>query len=160
MINPASLDLSSLPWMPLEVRSAFPKQPAIYFAVDSQGCIQYIGRSINPKRRWAQHHKHDVLAQMGSVKIVYLFIDAIELLPEIEAALIQWFDPPLNGISSKSADYDETKKPKQFLLTETASSMLDELCKEDGVTRSEFLERAIRSNYESRKAVKNEQEES
>jgi hypothetical protein len=54
MINPESLDLSALPWLPLEAKSAFPKQSAIYFAIDSLGNIQYIGRSVNVKNRWVQ----------------------------------------------------------------------------------------------------------
>jgi hypothetical protein len=51
MIDPKSLNLSALPWLPLDARSAFPRNPAIYFAIDGQGTIQYIGRSINPKQR-------------------------------------------------------------------------------------------------------------
>ena len=53
MINPQLIDISSLPWLPLDARSAFPKQPAIYFAIDSKNRIQYIGRSLNPKSRWS-----------------------------------------------------------------------------------------------------------
>jgi hypothetical protein len=36
MIDPQSLNLSSLPWLPLEAKSAFPRQPAIYFALGLQ----------------------------------------------------------------------------------------------------------------------------
>ncbi len=36
------------------------------------------------------------------------------------------------------------KKPKQFMLTDAASEMLDVLAEELGVTRSEALELAIR----------------
>ncbi len=41
-------------------------------------------------------------------------------------------------------EYGETKKPYQFLLTPTASALLDEVADEMGVTRSEALEMAIR----------------
>lgn len=34
---------------------------------------------------------------MDGVRIAWLIVDAPELLPEIEAALIEWFNPPLNG---------------------------------------------------------------
>ena len=40
--------------------------------------------------------------------------------------------------------YGETKKPKQFMLTEHASDLLDEIADSLGITRSEVLERAIR----------------
>jgi len=96
MINPSELNLSTLPWLPLEAKSAFPSQPAIYFAIDAQNTIQYIGRSVNPKIRWSGHHKHSELQEIGSIRIAYLFVDLPELLPEIESALIDWFDPLLN----------------------------------------------------------------
>lgn len=80
MIDPENLDLAVLPWLPLEATSAFPKQSAIYFAIDSLGEIQYIGRSVNPKQRWACHHKFSDLQEIGNIRIAYLFIDA-DLLP-------------------------------------------------------------------------------
>ena len=100
MINPSELNLSTLPWLPLEAKSAFPRKPAIYFAIDSQDSIQYIGRSNDVRERWKNHHRYEELAAIGGVRVVYLFIEAPELLPEIEAALIDWFQPQLNLISS------------------------------------------------------------
>jgi hypothetical protein len=79
MINPSEINLSSLPWLPLDAKSAFPKNPAIYFAIDSQGTIQYIGCSVNPKARWAKHHRYKQLETIGSIRIVYLFVDSPEL---------------------------------------------------------------------------------
>ena len=98
MINPSELNLSSLPWLPLEAKAAFPRQPAIYFAIDSQDNVQYIGRSVDPKSRWAGHHRYEQLEAIGSIRIAYLFIDLPKLLPEIEKALIGWFQPPLNVV--------------------------------------------------------------
>lgn len=100
MIKPESIDLVSLPWLPLEEKAAFPKRPSIYFAIDNLGNVQYIGRSVNTKKRWAQHHRYAALSSMGEVRIAYLFVDAPELLPEVEKALIQWFQPPLNYIDN------------------------------------------------------------
>jgi hypothetical protein len=45
---------------------------------------------------------------------------------------------------SKPGEYGETKKQKQFLMTPTASDMLDSLVAEYSTTRSDFLERVIR----------------
>ncbi len=94
MLNPAEINLSSLPWVPLDATAGFPKKPGIYFAIDSQGEIQYIGRTKDVRGRWQNHHRFEVLDAIGGVKIAYLFIDSPELLPEIEEALISWFDPP------------------------------------------------------------------
>ncbi len=40
--------------------------------------------------------------------------------------------------------YDEKKSGKQFMITETASSKIDEIAKKLNISRSEVLERAIR----------------
>lgn len=45
---------------------------------------------------------------------------------------------------SKALSYGEPKKPKQFLLTDTASAQLDKISERLGITRSECIERMIR----------------
>ncbi len=52
MINLQTINLLLLPSVDLNERSQLPSQPCIYFAIDSQGIIQYIGRSVNPRLRW------------------------------------------------------------------------------------------------------------
>lgn len=100
MIDPDSIDFSVLPWMPLDATAGFPAQPGIYFAIDSQGVVQYIGRSRDVRGRWKKHHRYKDLNAGGGIRIVYLFCDAIELLPEIEVALIHWFNPCLNVVDN------------------------------------------------------------
>ena len=97
MINPESLDLSVLPWLPLESRNKLPRKPVIYFAIDSLDQIQYIGRSIDPRSRWLTHPKLKDLQEIGGVRIAYLFVDE-DLMTDIEMALIGWFNPPLNTV--------------------------------------------------------------
>ncbi|GEM_PF-933132 len=109
IVNPSNIDLQSLPWLPLEEKTAFPSKPAIYFAIDSLGNIQYIGRSSNVRARWGKHHKYAQLSLIGGVKIAYLFIDLPELLPEIESALIAHFDPPLNMIRTDANEGDRIR---------------------------------------------------
>ena len=111
MINPSDIKLDTLPWLPLEEKTAFPKRPAIYFAIDSRGIVQYIGRTINVCNRWGKHHKYSELSAISNIKIAYLFIDLLELLPEIEKALIEYFNPPLNSILPKSFNASESQTP-------------------------------------------------
>ena len=113
MVNPETLDIRTLPWLPLEEKAAFPKKSAIYFAIDSQETVQYIGRSVNVRHRWGSHHKYDALSEIGNVKIAYLFVDAVELLPKIEAALIEWFNPPLNNSFSNVDENTSTQRERQ-----------------------------------------------
>ena len=96
MIDPTTIDPIALPSVPLENRRDLPVKPCIYFAIDSQGIVQYIGRSINPKNRWKNHQRKKMLLAMGGVRIAYVSVDP-SLLSEVEKALIQWFAPPLNN---------------------------------------------------------------
>jgi hypothetical protein len=158
MIDPQSIDLASLPWLPLTERSAFPRQPAIYFAIDSLGKVLYVGISKDPKRRWLQHHRYEQLQQAGKIKVAYLFVDDIALLKPIENALIAWFRPPLNvtGIpvdnpqekgekgekSLKKLDLGENKTAKLTIcLTPTGYKAAKERAKNEGVSLAEVFER-------------------
>jgi len=102
MISPSEINLSTLPSVPLKDRSQLPQSSGIYFAIDSLGTVQYIGRTNNLNQRWTQHHRHYQLSEIGLVRIAYLTAD-IDLLPSIEAALIQWFNPVLNGSDIKAS---------------------------------------------------------
>ena len=108
MIDPQSLDLTSLPSVCLADRSLLPPTAGIYFAIDSLGAIQYIGRSNNVRNRWKKHNRYEELILLEGVKIAYLLVDVYQLLPGIEAALIAWFNPPLNKVipstNSKAVD--------------------------------------------------------
>ena len=55
MINPETLDLTTLPSLPLSDRKLLPVVSCIYFAM-SNGIVQYIGRSKNLQQRWMTHH--------------------------------------------------------------------------------------------------------
>jgi hypothetical protein len=101
MIDPQSLDLTSLPSVCLADRSLLPPTAGIYFAIDSLGTVQYIGKAsgkdgLNGRWKSLIHHRCRQLQSIGGVKIAYMSIDTPELLPQIEKALIDWFDPPLN----------------------------------------------------------------
>jgi excinuclease UvrABC nuclease subunit len=166
MINPADLNLSSLPWVPLDATAGFPSQPGIYFAIDSLNQIQYIGRTGNIRGRWKRHHCYNDLKAIGEIKVAYLFIDAPELLPDVEAALIEWFNPPLNiqlrkvqqdrlikQHKAKAEAYGQKKTERfQVLFTADGLAMLDALAEKLKLSRSEFLERSVRwidSHYSS-----------
>ncbi|MFN6538315.1 MAG: helix-turn-helix domain-containing protein [Nostoc sp. EkiNYC01] len=99
MIDPSTINLLTLPSLPLEQRSQLPTTPCIYFAIDSEGVVQYIGKAKNLKKRWELHHKGIDLALLGGVKISYLCIE-LSLLEEVENALLHWFNPPLNRITN------------------------------------------------------------
>jgi len=154
MINPSELNLSTLPSVRIEDKKQLPSTPCIYFAIDSQGVIQYIGKSVNPAQRWVKHHRYARLAGMDSVKIAYLTLDS-ELLLEVEAALIKWFDPPLNGwkdrlARSPDAKKEATDKPKVSVYLETElKDKAESAAKKDGRSLSNWIRELIRREVES-----------
>lgn len=112
MISPESIRVESLPSVPLHDRKALPSNPCIYFAIDGQGGIQYIGRSVNPRQRWANHHRYQDLLSLGGVRISYMPVEP-ELIDAVERALISWFEPPLNG---QKAPHDEALRARENAL--------------------------------------------
>ncbi len=96
MIDPSTLKLKSLPWVPLDAVSCLPESAGIYFVVDLSKRVQYIGQSKNVRKRWRKHLHFKRLAKTKGVKIAYLLLQDVELLTEVESAMIRYFDPPLN----------------------------------------------------------------
>ncbi|WP_414756605.1 helix-turn-helix domain-containing protein [Anabaena sp. CCY 9910] len=107
-INPATIDPLALPSVSLQERSQLPTTPCIYFAIDSQGVVQYIGQTKNPRKRWLSHHKGVDIAMLGEIRISYLHCDP-DLLPIVENALIAWFNPPLNRGAKRRGKPEKTK---------------------------------------------------
>lgn len=94
--DPQKLSLPDLPSLALRERARLPNIPAIYFVLDSQQRVLYIGRSKALCVRWLCHGKLDVLSAHEDVHIAWLAGDAIEALPAIERLCIEYFQPPYN----------------------------------------------------------------
>ena len=146
MINPTTIDLSALPSVPLSERSQLPFVSCVYFAIDSQNKVQYIGATINLNQRWVQHHRSSQLFKMESVRVSYLPVDTGSLL-EVEKALIQWFKPSLNG---SEVQFDLTDKPKVSVYLEPdLKEKAEKAAKEDGRSLSNWIRELIRREVEN-----------
>ena len=99
MIDPSEIDFKKLPSVSIKDRKQLPESSCIYFAIDSQDKIQYIGMTVNVKKRWRHHHRFEELEQIGGIRIVYLEVSEPALLPAIELALIEYFSPFLNDLT-------------------------------------------------------------
>lgn len=98
MIEPSAINPFTLPSVALSQRKLLPECIAIYFAIDANNKIQYIGQTSNLRMRWTSHHREKLLESIGEVRLSWLEVSDKMLLAEIEAALISWFDPPINGL--------------------------------------------------------------
>lgn len=121
VITPESLNLSALPSVPLINRKQLPPILGIYFAIDSLGVVQYIGQSINIRNRWVNHHRQSELKVVGNVSIAYLEVSEPSLLSEIEWALIEYFNPPLNRLKRQPSGV----KPKAELAEPSQARVKD-----------------------------------
>jgi hypothetical protein len=95
-MNPATINPLTLPSLSLINRSALPPCPAVYFVLEGDRVL-YVGRSVNLRQRWMTHRRYKQLKAISNVRIAWLECSDPSLLPEIEAALIEYFQPSLNG---------------------------------------------------------------
>ncbi|MBD2683227.1 MULTISPECIES: ribbon-helix-helix protein, CopG family [Nostoc] len=87
-----------LPALPLSDRKKLPEVSAIYLVWSAEGKLLYIGRTVNLKNRWLNHHRLQDLALMGVDKVFIAWFETDkERLPEIEQTLIDNLEPTLNG---------------------------------------------------------------
>jgi hypothetical protein len=142
MISPSAIDPLQLPSVALTDRKQLPQIPCIYFAIDPDNVVQYIGRSVNPRQRWQNHHRQ---AQLIGCRIAYMPCDAA-LLDEVETALIEWFSPPLNGAQAP------TKIPRAAVyLSPELKAQLEVLADKQNRSVSNLLETLAREAIEEAK---------
>ena len=99
MINPSFLllpqiSLAMLPSTPIASLEYLPNIPGVYFVVDSQGSVLYVGRSIKMRNRLKSHHRKDKFDAVEGAKVAYLVVEA-SLLEAVEEEMINHFDPLL-----------------------------------------------------------------
>ena len=125
--------LDILPSVPFDERNKLPNESGIYFVIDSQEIVQYIGRSQNIHKRWEKHHRNSQLADMCGVNIAYLKISEVAFLPSIEKALIREFNPLLNNtkvslkkkVRQQQAHADKERKLRNVPLSIRSSNSKD-----------------------------------
>ncbi|NEQ29253.1 MAG: GIY-YIG nuclease family protein [Microcoleus sp. SIO2G3] len=95
-----ALDFAKLPFVLLPQRDRLPCCAAIYFAIDSNDRILYVGQASNLHSRWQGHHRLDQLLRIHKRTPVRLhWLDCRDRLGEldaIEAFYIQHYHPLLN----------------------------------------------------------------
>ena len=134
MINPQTIDLSTLPSLPLANRRQLPNCPAIYFVMEGDR-ILYIGSSSKLAQRWTAHHRYNQLKGMESIRLAWFECSDTSLLAEIEKALIEWFNPLMNG-SAVTTD----KKRISLYVEEELKSTLEALAKARKRSLSNLIE--------------------
>lgn len=98
LLAPEAIDIPALPWLPLAQRSELPEVTAIYFVLDADNVVLYIGRTRSLQQRWVNHHRLQHFLPLADVRIAWLAVAERETLMELERLSIVHFNPPVNGL--------------------------------------------------------------
>jgi hypothetical protein len=90
-----SIDISTLPFLPLSRLSELPTCSAIYFVLLEGGELLYVGRAVNLNTRWKTHHRYKQFESMESILISWIEVEPLNL-DEVEAEFIASLQPKLN----------------------------------------------------------------
>lgn len=116
-------DFSKLPSLSLSQRNSLPESPAVYFAVDSNNRVLYVGKAINLLNRWKSHHR---LEQLNRINRRHPIIIAclscsnnLKLLADTENYFINLYQPLLNRTSVPA----QKITPAEIVLQPTLSKL-------------------------------------
>jgi hypothetical protein len=114
----ADNQILQLPYVDLNQRELLPESPGIYYVLDDNKVVWYIGQATNLKTRWSgkSHHRlYQLQKQRKQHFIIYYEPTAESQLDAIEKLRIECYNPQLNGTKVK------VKKlhPAERLLRET-----------------------------------------
>lgn len=97
----------SLPRVSLKTKDLLPKYSGIYYVVDQNNVVMYIGKAKNIRKRWQgkSHHRIDQLKATRKRQF-YLYYEAVSSqdLDHKEKALIKKYEPELNDSPVKSKE--------------------------------------------------------
>ena len=98
-------DLDRLPSVKFLDREKLPEIAGIYFAIDSNNRLLYIGKAQNIYKRWLNHHRYEQLSKINKESLVYLkwyeCENNEEILTKTENYLINFYQPELNQTKVK-----------------------------------------------------------
>ena len=98
VLAPETIDLTALPFIPLEQRALLPNIPAIYFVLGTDNHVLYIGRAAFLRQRWHKHHRLEEFLLMAHITIASFAVANRQSLPTLEHLCITQFNPSCNAI--------------------------------------------------------------
>ena len=120
----ADSEILSLPKVSLETKELLPEYSGIYYVVDENKVVWYVGKAINIRKRWLgkSHHRIYQLKQLKH-KYFDIYYENINLseLDQREKQQIAKYTPHLNNSPVKS----KKVRPTETLLRETIAKISD-----------------------------------
>ena len=97
-MNLQSINLAKLSSIHLSQKERLPEHSGIYFAIDSENKLLYIGSAKNIRTRWRGHHRYHQLKEIdrqNKIKIAWIAWNQEDLIAA-ENYLIKTYQPFLN----------------------------------------------------------------
>lgn len=110
------IDLNTLPSLPLTNRKQLPAISAVYFCLDSNGQLLYVGKTVNLQQRWQQHHRYAQLELIEGVQLAWMSCE-VELLEDTEEDLISLLSPLYNRAPVARPRIRQTSDVPNFSIT-------------------------------------------
>lgn len=96
-----SFQLDKLPYVEFIKKDQLPETAGIYFAIDKDQKIWYIGRAQNLRNRWLGHHRYEQLKKINkksNIKLLWYSCENNEnTLTQLENYFIDTYHPVLNS---------------------------------------------------------------
>lgn len=142
------IDVATLPSMPLTNHKRIPPISAIYFCLDENRQILYIGQTENLRKRWQAHHRYTQLKQLGNISLAWVPCKTEEL-EATEKHLIEVFQPSLNyskvsvpSLAELLKKAKDMKRLTYFYCTKTREELLN-LSNEERVEAQQLIKKYI-----------------
>ena len=120
----ANLEILNLPKVSLETKELLREYSGIYYVVDENNLVWYIGKAKNIRKRWKgkAHHRIYQLQQLNH-KQFYIYYEQVDLLQldKREKQQIEKYNPHLNNSPVKT----KKVRPTETLLRETIVKIRD-----------------------------------
>ena len=120
----ANLKFLNLPKVSLETKELLPEYSGIYYVVDENNLVWYVGKAKNIRKRWRgkAHHRIYQLQQLN-YKQFYIYYEQVDLLQldKREKQQIEKYNPHLNNSPVKT----KKVRPTETLLRETIAKIRD-----------------------------------
>lgn len=154
------LDLSCIK---LQEKHLLPSYSGIYYVIDNQQSIWYIGRSINLQNRWNSvrgHHRYSQLLSISRQEDINLFIyykqESQNRLKRLEKIQIEQYQPILNYTRVLKKGFNTQKKLFEHTFIRSKGNYLNTSLKILSIDKANKLKSTIKmSNNLENKSNKN-----
>jgi len=104
LLAPQNIDVRDLPCIPITDLHLLPVESGLYFVINQDHLILYIGQTKSLLTRWMTHHRRKLYLDDPSLKLAWILVPITDLI-DTEEAFITYFNPRDNGVNVPNKGY-------------------------------------------------------